>query len=61
MLADRLEWLARISIRQVELAALPVARKILRAALDAAIFSDEPGAANADDRRELQVALAVQP
>ena len=43
------------AVRQVEAAALPVARQVLRAAIDGAVRLDDAGAADADERRELAV------
>lgn len=41
------------TLRHIEPAALPVAGKILSAALDRAIVANDPRAANADERREI--------
>jgi hypothetical protein len=49
-LRDRLDQCGR----QVELAALPVAGKILRTFLDAAVLLDDAGARDADERRKLE-------
>ena len=43
--------------RQIELAALPIARKILRALLDRAVLVDDAGTGDADERRELEALL----
>jgi len=40
--------------RQVEFAALPVARQVLRAFLDRTVFIDDAGTGDADERRKLQ-------
>src|SRR5262245_66575894 len=45
-------------VRQIELAAFPVARQVWRSALDRAILTDDPRAADADQRRQAQAALA---
>ena len=44
--------------RQVEPAALPIARQVLRAAIDGAVRLDDAGTADADERREPQSFLA---
>ena len=45
------------AVRQVEAAALPVARQVLGAGLDRAVFANDAGAADADDGRQLQTFL----
>src|SRR6185437_4745233 len=45
-------------LRQVEAAALPVAGQVLAAALDRAVLLDDAWAADADERRQLQLLLA---
>ena len=42
---------------EIETAAFPVARQVLAAALDRAVLADHAGAADADERRELQAIL----